>query len=84
MTTQRTARFTGMAWRSGSRRINDQGIGFWFRIRGYGLAWSVVGLAYRALFSERYSGQHNIHKRWILYVPVWPGKRWRFEWLTPR
>lgn len=73
-----------MAWRASAiRGINDQGAGFWFRIRGYGIAWSVVGPNYRPIFSERYSGQHGIRKRFILYVPVWPGKRWRLEWLTP-
>lgn len=65
------------------RGINDQGYGFWFRLLGYGFAWSVVGPNYRPIFSERYSGQHGISKRHIVYIPVGFNKRWRLEWLTP-
>lgn len=82
MVAEKELRVSGRMWRKPSIRLG-QGYGFWFRIRGYGLAWSVVYPNYQPIFSERYSEQHGIPKRRVLYAPVWPRKRWRFEWLTP-
>lgn len=46
-----------------------EGLG-WFRLLGVGLAWK-DHRSHRALFSERYSGQHGVPKRHYLHLGSW-------------